>query len=967
MALKKESQILKSAEKGPDCRPAASAQAETAPAQAEPVPDLERMPDSQIPAAEVPGVQAEAASPGVFSPEEVTERMLHKIDEAVRAERDFIFRHAGVPERPAPYLKGLHSVALKQDFQVPEIAIAFLSSVSGGKSSFLNVGICKYPIIPVASTETSTCVVEVRRTGKEADERIEVCALTGDGAALEKTPLRTFRKQVFNQRLFEEMREYADFLIEQEILSVDDYLGFFYDEQGDICLRRDNWRHCMVMLMTILDAYVHQDHQTDENQRRVFREANQKRNALLEELGIPLGRDYGVRLYWSSELIPAHAVLVDLPGTGGTTETAVDRIGHSDLVSSYLSQAASLICLFDETAQMNTETRENLSAFLTVNELKGSSSARVNFVLNKADKIDKDLDDERRADRKLRTTIQNFRENFPYSMEYPVYALSTFDGEYALLDEGISLCNLHHASFEKRAQLRRGQDPTEGSLLNYQRARYERAYPCQMCQGGAFSSQSFPQFISALITDYIARISFLQTMERFQDHLQTLTGIADVIYTQQELLRLSQAYSPQLADTLVRVIEKSMDETIDELNGVVMKLESDMTKEMKLAAGRMDSISKQFTTDYRALSQTINTAIKTKVNSLKKQENGTIPLGTNLLGGNSIGDENARTLYSLSEDIAKINFMPAFRHSFRMLKQEFDRQRKLFADSLDALCGELDAFPDKTAATMRRVFQTSLEEQGLGDVQSYQPAMRAAEETARKLLRTICAQYVGRLRNDAGVLKTLEGTANRIQRDLLDLLSTYTDKDFGSRVISRIETFHLFAANTLNQTNLNQFLTQMYITDFETRMEKMLDRNIAGRQGTGGEVRDSHPKRMMDSIKAFYETNLSPKALERLHMQVQSACTLVDNYIQDERYFEEWGRALTLAAEDLQLFFSARGSHYFAAGDGSAYACVLSMVERYADVGWAKAPIQVFEEQAAKAGRAALQTVDELYARGATV
>ena len=254
--------------------------------------------------------------------ENITENMLRKIGCAVNAEYGYILCHAGTQEQPIPCLKGLHDFSPSSAFTIPETTIAFLSGISGGKSSLLNIGICKYPIIPAATTETSTCAVEIRRADSEHDERIEVCKLVkyGEkGAALEKKPLVIFKKQVFSEAMFTEMYAYADYLMQERILTVGDSLGFFRDENGTIRLHRNNWRHCMVLLMIVLDGYIGQDKQNDPNQSAIFHAANQKRNALLKKLGIPLDKDYGVRRYWSSDMIPEHSVFVDLPGTGGIT------------------------------------------------------------------------------------------------------------------------------------------------------------------------------------------------------------------------------------------------------------------------------------------------------------------------------------------------------------------------------------------------------------------------------------------------------------------------------------------------------------------------------------------------------------------------------------------------------------------------------------------------------------------------
>ena len=909
-----------------------------------------------VPATPTVSISYTATVNRVESLEDVTGKMLRKLAEAVNGECNFILSHAGAPEQKLPYLKALHDINQKATFTIPETTIAFLSGVSGGKSSLLNIGICKYPIIPVATTETSTCAVEIRRVTNEQNERIEVCGLVkyGEkGAALAQKPLRIFCKQVLNEGLFSELYDYADYLMQKEILTIGDSLGFFRDENGKIRVYRNNWRHCMALLMVVLDAYVLQDRQEKQDQTEKYQVANQKRNALLNKLGIPLDKDYGIRLYWSSDRIPDHSVLVDLPGTGGTTQSQHGHLGHSALVSAYLSQVDSLICLFGGSAEINPESRNFISTFMETNELKGNSSTRITFVLNKADMFDSVYHPGNRegADQALRTSIDQFREKNSLCAEYPIYTLSTYDGELSLLDSGIPLENLHQASFRKAFGKVFGGTSTE-DLLNFQKERYRRAFPCQMRKGDAFGEQTFQQFIDTLITEYIGRIHFLQSVECFREHARTLTSIAEVIHVQQDLLEMARKYSPELAQILVDSIEKSMETTIQDMILVMEQLEEDIMQNTAYTIKNIPTIVQSLEDDYRVLSQKINKVILDKVYSLETQSNGTIPICPNWYGGNSLGKRNNERLLSLGQDIAKIDFISQFNVSFQRLKAEFDNQRNVFNASLVKLCSELNAFPAKTVKTMESVFGRALQGRKL-DQTVYSGAMDAAKETTYKLLLLVCGQYVALLKGDTSISQTMDETANRIQYDLLDILSVYTSRSFGADVNWRISNDPFFAAKTVQVDRLTRFLSDVYITDFEAKMSQMLKRHFYP-QGLGG-INDTHPMRMDQAINNFYLRFMSDAALDKMKTQVKSACMLVEGMIQSENNFKEWGEKLVLAAEDLQYFFSEGISTYFEDKNdvGSAYASVLSLVKKFAGEDWAKSPIDIAKKEANEAKEAA--------------
>ena len=665
-------------------------------------------------------------------------------------------------------------------------------------------------------------------------------------------------------------------------------------------------------------------------------------------------------------------------------------------MSGYLSQVDSLICLFKDSAEINTDSRDSISTFIEMNKIKGNSSTRITFVLNQADKTaEKHGNDKNATNNDLMTSINQFREKNPLCEEYPVYALSTYDGELLLLDSNILPENLHHASSIKSLMLNLGFELPEGKLLEIQKERYERAYPCQMRKNGAFGEQTFRQFIDTLITEYIGRIHFLQTLTLFREHINRLTSIAGVIHTQQELLRIARSYSPKLAQTLVNAISETMDKTIQDLQSMMLQLRNDILTQISQTSGRMTPIVKSFTDDYRVLSKAINAEIQNKVNSLETQKKNSIPISTNFVGGNSAGARNRDKLLSLGQDIAKIDFISHFKASFQKLENEFDSQRTAFNSWLIQLCSVIEAFPNMTVTAMKITFKTAQKPQGLDD-EVYRKAMRAAEETTYKLLTVVCKQYIAQLQADTSILQTLNDTADRIQHDLIKILSVYTSRSFGADVINIIGCSHFFAADTIDKDKLTEFLSKVYITDFEFKMRQMLRRNFDEQvapdnlsQGIGNLFKSAvsstspflvlggllgsylqsknnnvpsfqsdnepHLKRIDKAMLNLFNRFLSTEALEKLSSQVKNACMLVEDMFKNESNFEDWSYRLNFAANDLQNFFSEGRNKYFADDDGSAYAVILSVISGFSGEDWAKSPVSIAIGEANTAKAAAYE------------
>lgn len=881
--------------------------------------------------------------------EELTSLLTQKLEESWRNEEKYIMQHS--PQNSS-YLKGLKHMEVKK-FLVPEIAIALFSDVSGGKSSFLNNIICHYPISPVANTTTSTCALEVRRAYSLEQERVEVCLLTDDKKALEKKPVQVFHKQRFEESLFRQLLDYAFFLADAGILDTKANLDFFRDEKDDIILNSSDWRHCMVLLMIVLDAYVYQDKQNDPNLDSNYKAANEQRNELLRILNVPVSKDYGLRLYWNSDQIPGQAVIVDLPGTGSATASECGQMGHTELVGSYLADdhTDSLLFFIDETATIkDPNAKMLLDAFLAANSLKGDSSARVTIVLNKADKFDEVAKKHRGsnliqvANSSIQTTIRGFRQSFPDYDRYPIYALSSWDGEWLLLDSGIPLRNLHHAAgYIANMEMYLGQLPEEEKILEHQKKRFERAYPCQSQKDGDYVTMDITNFARNFFTDYIRRIQFLSVLEQFEKHLVSVKTIADAIAAEYIMFQIADKFTPVLAESMAEVIRNAMKEKLDDLYDKFSELNYNMQDELANSVAKVSGIIGQFDVDYLKLNEYINNNLQNKIASLEKDEKGRIPIDGNILGTNALGIRNRDKIKAFADQVAQIPFMRYFETSFTKLEEEFDRERDQYQKSITQISDELTEFPKRVIEKMQCKFDEMLSEKKLEDVWGFTMAFNTAKTSTERLLITVCKDYANDIQNDKRVDEAMKETAKRIQLSLQKILSPYTDGDYGARILNRISKIHIFGANVVNLNELKKLLTTYYIFNFRLQMDQTLVKEIQG----STETKESHIFRVSESVEEVGEIYLSSESLERIKMQVENACNVTDGIINDPALLDEWGIALSSASINLQDFFA----------DESIYDLFGRIESAIGDRSWARASLKVAREIADEAATSAVRLI----------
>ena len=82
---------------------------------------------------------------------------------------------------------------------------------------------------------------------------------------------------------------------------------------------------------------------------------NERRRELLAKYGFPSEQDYCILLDWCSDDIPENVTLIDLPGTGASTDDAGARSSHTTLVRGILNEADAIWVLCTDNGTIDRE------------------------------------------------------------------------------------------------------------------------------------------------------------------------------------------------------------------------------------------------------------------------------------------------------------------------------------------------------------------------------------------------------------------------------------------------------------------------------------------------------------------------------------------------------------------------------------------------------------------------------------
>jgi len=840
-----------------------------------------------------------AAAEKASSVAHITDALNENIAGAVNAERQFVENNA--PEG-AVYLKSLREAPLSAPMETSEIVLPVAGDVSAGKSSVL-CSLCKYPIIPAAIQTTSICAVEIRKVSSPKDEKLEICLLTDSKTALRDKATRVFKNQRLNDGLFNELKEYALSLISGSALSVEDTLNYFTDANGNLDMTPDNWRHSMVLLMILFDTYVHQD---NPDRDATLKAINEKRTALFKALRVPLNKDYGIKLYWCSDFIPENTAIVDLPGTGSATEDSGNMAGHTRLVSNYISRAPSLLFLINQSGLVGSKDAKNvIDTFLTTNEMKGSSSARLSFVINKADTLTEGVADNSKVITTINTFRRTYSDKFPSYDKYSVYTISARSGEINYIDSDISCRNTHIAPAKIKAITETakmlGFTPTEEmidtAIKNSLSESYGYKYPYQLASGEDFGEMDLGEFFRKFFSECSERLRFLGIIKSVKNHGDVIENFYNILIQEKLMAETSKKFGKECAVKLSAAIRTALDRSTEEIMGQFNSIEEELDGLFLGMRDRFSEVCRRFNSDYTVLSNKINNELMSTVANMEKQKNGEIPIDGNLIRSNQIGLNNRKKLIEFCESVAEYDFISFFKNGFEKLEHEISLETRAYGAHIDRVCEILGDFPDTVSDYMEKEFALLTKDEAPDVALSYIEPVENARRSTGKLLSSFSNSVINDIRQDQTVQNEIDETLAMIQTAFLELLTPYTNKDFYKDFINSVSKHRLFRANVISTPDLKKFISEQYIEKFEENLTESLDGVLLGRDDTAS----SHISRMKAAISQVNKTHVSSS---RLLGAANKACAVTTEHLESPAHIVKWLGAINSAMDGLDSFFA---------------------------------------------------------------
>ncbi|MBR3975742.1 MAG: dynamin family protein [Clostridia bacterium] len=760
-------------------------------------------------------------------------------------------------------------------FVIPEKTekyIAISGDVTGGKSTFLNA-ICRYPICPSAETTTSICPVELRRVSFKDKERIEICFITNDGKKLsdKNGKCKVFAKQVFSPGLFEKLCAFVDYLIEKRIIKVDS-LRYFEDTQGRYTFDRNNWRHTMILLMILFDTYLHEDKQNTDKDYKV---ACQMKKELFVSLGLDnfTDKDYGVRLYWCSDLIPVDSVIVDLPGTGSATEDSL----HTKIVNNYLARVSSLLFIVDLTGNLTIEAQTTLDNFLNkMRSQRRDTSELVTFLMNKADTKDEGA---------LQASIKAFRDNYKNYSLYSLYAISAISGEWLFMESDIEPEKTFMASKFKILRMPVTADVIAQRLQEgYENDRYPFSINGDDL---SYNTASLSEFVEKHIEEYIGRLNFQGTINLFDDYTKYLSNLCQTVSEEIEILINASGISGKLAEELIAAVGASIEEAENEFAGNRMNFETDILDMNREFIDRTSSIQESFVNAYDMYNQKTNNSISAFVQRLEVK-NGVIPIDGNILSRNEIGLRNRDKLIkflkqlgmNLAQELTIRDSTNTFANSFVQLEEEFERERAVYREFLEKNIETLLSFSGFAENKLKEKFKNILSDNNIPE--DFFKQTENIISNVCSLLKIATEEFAEDLLDDTSFEEAIVETTERMYNGLSLILSPYTKNDgndYASAVFSAIQNFHFFKANSINMSKLDEFLKKQYVNDFSSKLSELIAYVFEG--SAGEETDESHANRLTRAIEKF-NLRLSQENMQKLYHEAEKACTLLKDMGQPE-------------------------------------------------------------------------------------
>lgn len=585
--------------------------------------------------------------------------------------------------------------------------IAVVAPVSAGKSTLFNA-LCGYPILPAASKTTSSVPTYITRVREQSQESVTVYGIkkevvkkdgfTSTRFVRESATERTYYAKDISREMFEDLFEYMYFVThgtDLEYKTTIENVAYFMktaeksdiqfsgiDDQKRTISREDyalTWstpRHRLLLLLILLCVYVNQN-DSEKSMGEYTKELNQQRRKLFKKYNFPVSGDYCVCLDWCNDDIPENVTLIDLPGTGSSTEDMEAQSSHTALVRGILTEADAIWVLCSDNGTTDTDLLVALK-----DAIEGNSRKNKVCIYNCKNRKPNDSG-----------PVIDFLSKLPCLTGERCYVVDALAGEYKYTQNGVN------ALLTKTASDRRcndGDEPTEAEMIKKLGILYngdKKAY-CTFTSrkdaGGniaAVQDSSFrytlDTFFKSALTDYIERLKYevalIQTIEQARFHI----FIKDSLISSRGILEGIEGKGEEISKTVNQALKIARNQALDNYVKQMAKHQKTMEKELETLGDTIgEKLKAKFLYSLSSLIENIKAEWKTleaagHSNCLKANFWGNYPLKI----GNPNWDKFVRVRTSAQNKIA----ISAFDDALKIADVEIAKYKNLLINYINNL------------------------------------------------------------------------------------------------------------------------------------------------------------------------------------------------------------------------------------------------------------------------------------------
>lgn len=514
--------------------------------------------------------------------------------------------------------------------------IAVVAPVSAGKSTLFNA-LCGYPILPVASKTTSAVPTYITRINDQSRESVTVYRMKKEVNQNDGFSSTHFVKDIDTKRtiyandiskdMFNKLFDYMYFVTHGEKLKDNEYeykttvenVAYFMKDtetadilfngadadkwgitKDDFALTYDNPRHRFLLLLILLCLYVNQN-DSEKDMSTYTKRVNQRRKELFKEYKLPADGDYCVCLDWCNDDIPNNVTLIDLPGTGASTQDTENQSSHTALVRGILTEADAIWVLCSDNGAVDMDLLYALR-----DAIEGDSRKNKVCIYNCKNRRPNDSG-----------PVTDFLKKLPCLTGERCFVVNALAGEYKYTQKGVS------AIMTKTASDRRGNDEDDELTDNQMTKRLEGMYKGEKKAYCTFTTSKDAQenivvvqdnnlrytldsFFKSALSDYIERLKYEVALGMTIDQVKLFKDISKSLLSSRSILDGIDGKGEEISKAVTEALKIAKNQALDRYVRQMAISQRDMEAELaKLGDNIGERIKAQFVSSLAHLIENI--------------------------------------------------------------------------------------------------------------------------------------------------------------------------------------------------------------------------------------------------------------------------------------------------------------------------------------------------------------------------